>query len=523
MQALVARAARPRRRRAFIAGGALLVSAIAGCSQPSTALPTRPSHLIIGVPEGGVAAPDVGLRQIARILSYEGLVYKGPDGHPEPRLAQSWTSSDDGLVWTFKLRPGVQFHDGTPADAARIAESVNAARAQPGITAMRPGLLDVTRISAPDPTSLTIELKKPSSFLIDDLDMHLGSAGPPGDTSAGTGLYRIVSSSSAETELEVNERYYLGPPKINRITLRAYSTLRTAWAALMRGEIDMVSAVTEDALEFVSNERVATFSFLRNYIYTVTFNSRRPQFKNARVRRALNGGINRDELINAVLNGRGLPGNGPLWPRHWAFDQTAPGYSFDPALTVATLEASGFKLGAPAGSSQAPARLRFVCLVPRDFALLERLALAVQKQLYEVGVDMQLESVSAEDFNTRVRSGNFDAGIMDMIGGPSFARAYSFWRSPGEMHGLNVFGYKNAEADRWLDALRFAQDEATVRAAVGQVQRVLREDPPALFLAWDERTRAVSRRYQVPTEGSRDPLYTLRLWALDPEFQLTTH
>lgn len=502
-------------------GASLLTPSCNQAEAPRAA--AEPLQLVIGVPEAGVEAPDFGLPQLARNLSYEGLTNKNPDGHAEPRLAESWAASPDGLSWEFQLRKSVAFHDGTPLNAAHAAKSLNLWLSQPRTTAMRPGLLDISKVWASSDTTVTVELKRPSSFLVDDIDVHLGSAGPPGEKSAGTGLYRIVSSSGSEIRLEANNKYYLGAPQIQRIVLRTHATLRTAWAALMRGEIDMVSDVAHDVLDFVSNERVATYTFLRNYVYTIAFNSRKPQFKSATVRRALNGAVNRDELIKNVLNGHGVPGTGPLWPRHWAFDQTAPQYAFDPALTSSTLEAAGFRLSAQTASDRAPARLRFVCLVPRDFALLERLALAVQKQLYDVGVDMQLESVSAEEFNKRVSSGNFDAGIFDMIGGPSFARAYSFWRSPGELQGLNVFGYHNPEADRWFDTLRFARDEATVRAAVGQVQRVLREDPPALFLAWGERTRAVSRRYQVETEGSRDPLYTLRAWSVDPEFRPTTH
>jgi peptide/nickel transport system substrate-binding protein len=504
-----------------VTSGALLLLAL-GCSSPQT-FNREPIHLTIGVPESYASAPDVGLGQIAQILSYEGLNYKGPDGHPEPRLAESWTTSEDGRHWHFTLRRGVQFHDGTPVNAERIAASLNTILAQKGTIALRPGLLDVTNISATDESTLTIALKNPSSFLIDELDIHLGAHGPPGPESAGTGLFRITSIDSSQTTLEANERYYLGAPAIKQITLRAYPTLRTAWAALMRGEIDMVSEVAHDALEFVSNDSVATYSFLRNYMYVIAFNSRRPQFRDAAVRRALNAAVDRAELIRSVLKGRGIPATGPLWPRHWAVDGSVPGFTFDPAVATSTLDAAGVKAPAPGSGGHLPARLRFVCLVPQNFAVVERLALAVQKQLYDVGVDMQVEAVSPDNYNVRIRNGNFDAVFVDLIGGPTFARPYQFWRSPGELKGLNVFGYHNSEADRWLDALRFAPDEAAIRSAATQAQRVMRDDPPALFLIWNERTRAISRRFNVPGDGSRDPLYTLRMWSVNPDFRRTTN
>lgn len=92
---------------------------------------------------------------------------------------------------------------------------------------------------------------------------------------------------------------------------------------------------------------------------------------------------------------------------------------------------------------------------------------------------------------------------------------YQFWRSPGPLiEGLNVFGYLNAEADRWLDRLRFATDETATRLAAGQLQRVLMEDPPALFIAWSERARAVGPRIDVPVGSDADPFLALPQWRL---------
>jgi peptide/nickel transport system substrate-binding protein len=469
-----------------------------------------------------VRAPDVGIPQLARIFSYEGLTNKNPDGHADPRLAESWTLSPDALRWDFNLREGVVFHDGTTLDAEHVVESLNAWVAQPGAAALRPGLLDVKAITASGPRRVTVDLHHPTSFLLDDVDMHIGSKGPPGRDSVGTGAYRIVSESREEVVLESNDRFVLGAPTIKKIVIRSYQTLRTAWAALMRGEIDMVSEVAHDAIEFVSNENVATHSFLRNYVYLIAFNAQRPQFRSSTVRRALNSAIDRDQLITTVLKGHGTPANGPLWPRHWAYDASVAGYAYDPSLALSALRNSGVARNS-ARSPGLPSGLRFTCLIPDGFAMFERLALTVQKQLYDAGVDMQIEAVPVDKYDVRIRNGEFDAVLIDMISGPTFARPYQFWRSPGELKGLNVFGYRNAEADKWFDALRHASNDTMVRAAAGQLQRVLRDDPPALFIAWNERTRAISRRFNVPSEPGRDPLYTLRQWSLNPERQPTTH
>ena len=197
-----------------------------------------------------------------------------------------------------------------------------------------------------------------------------------------------------------------------------------------------------------------------------------------------------------------------MGPQHWVYDASLSQVPYDPSLAIALLgtPGSGDQLG------NREARIAFTCLVPRNFALLERLALVTQKQLYDVGVDMSLESVPIDEFNRRLVEGRFDAAILDLIGGPSIVRVYQFWLSPNEKTGMNLFGYSNPTVDRWLLNLRHAPDDNSYRAAAVQLQKVMAEDPPALFIAWNERTRAVNRRFVVPDATDRDVLFTLREW-----------
>ena len=125
----------------------------------------------------------------------------------------------------------------------------------------------------------------------------------------------------------------------------------------------------------------------------------------------------------------------------------------------------------------------------------------MQKQLYNIGVDMQFEVVPIEEYDTRIREGRFDAVLIDMISGPTSARPHVFWASARRFKGLNVFGYENAEAERLFELLRTSTNEAAVRSAISRLQRVLLDDPPALFLAWNERARAVRREF--PASSSR--------------------
>jgi ABC-type transport system substrate-binding protein len=108
-----------------------------------------------------------------------------------------------------------------------------------------------------------------------------------------------------------------------------------------------------------------------------------------------------------------------------------------------------------------------------------------------------------------MQAGDFDAVLADARNGPNLLRAYQFWHSGGP----NNYGHFSSPAvDAALDAIRHAPDDAAYKAGVSAFQRAIVDDPPGIFLAWSERARAVSTRFEVPVEPGRDVLSTLRLW-----------
>jgi peptide/nickel transport system substrate-binding protein len=464
--------------------------------------------LTIGVPEGTVAGTDLGARQMMAALSVEGLTQLGEDGRATPRLAESWRWENDGKRLRVTLRRGVTFHDGTLLTAELAANILRSAIALPRNRSLYPSFVDVAAIATAGERELIFEVKQPSAFLPENLELPLTTGG-----GIGTGPYRVVDADPSEIVLQRFDKYRLGAPQLLTVTIRPFQTLRTAWTSLLRGDVDMVSNVTPEAVEFISNDDIQVVSFARHYQFVVAFNSRTPQFRSPLVRRALNVAIDRDALIKRALQGRGVPSTGSLWPTHWAIDKTVAPYRFDRGLAVSLLEAADLK--ASTGSNVPNARLRFVCLIPANYTLFERVALEVQRQLYGAGVDMQFEVVPIEEFNARLSSGRFEATLFEMVGGPTLERGFQFWRSTRYFQGLNVFGYENDEANRVFDVLRNSQNEAAVRSATSRLQKILLDDPPALFLAWTERTRAVSKAFRIvqdPEQPRIDPLNTIWRW-----------
>ena len=132
----------------------------------------------------------------------------------------------------------------------------------------------------------------------------------------------------------------------------------------------------------------------------------------AAFRRALNAAIDRDALVRDIFEGHGAPAEGAVWPHHWAFAANLPRLQYDPEA-----------LDARSG----PHRFKCLFVDPSH----ERLALAIQRQLQAIGVELELEMLPGSQVLSRLQSGDFDAILADFVQGPNLVRPYLFWHSGG--------------------------------------------------------------------------------------------
>jgi peptide/nickel transport system substrate-binding protein len=508
-----------RRRSEFTlrCGAALLACAATACgagSRPDLS-PSAQTELTVGFPEA-TGDPELGAGAFAQLLSLEGLTLLNVNGRAVPRLAERWDWENEGLALRVHLRPGVFLHDDRPFDAATAAAILAETIKRPRNLALYPSLADVVSVSpdgetGDDPLDIVVRLSKRSAFLPEDLSLSLSTGQ---NNTIGTGAYQLVTRTKEETVLEAHSRYYLGAPAITRIVVRPFDALRTAWTSLLRGEVDMVSDVPAEAVEFIQNDDVQVVNYKRWYQFLIAFNSSKEPFSKPAVRRALNLAIDRKEIIDKALRGYGVPASGPIWPEHWAYDTSVLPFGFDPRQAETLLDSAGYPRGSARGSSPVEgSRLRVTCLLPEGFSLLERIALYAQKQLYDVGVDMQFDVVTPAAYGERIGLKQFDCVLIDMISGPTLARPYIFWRSAKNFQGIyNVFGFENVEAERLFQQLRESSNETAVRSAANRLQRVFLDDPPALFLVWNARTRAIRREFQIVADPDRDPISNIERW-----------
>jgi peptide/nickel transport system substrate-binding protein len=474
--------------------------------------PAAPAWLTVGLaqPAGG-AAPERAPAQVAALLRHAMLLTIGRDGLPQPGLAERWEPSADGLVWHFELRPGLTFHDGSPLDARAVEAVLEAYIADGGDVGLAPGLRDVAAIDARSPTTLELRLRRPSALLPEALAIVAITGGADGQAAAGP--FRVVSESGDLTELEAFPAYYRGRPQVSRVRIHAYQSPRAAWAALLRRDIDFLYELSPEAAPFVEGTRdVETFTFLRPYVFVLGFNLAHPALADPRVRRALDAAVDRQAIIDVALGGRGLAAMGHVWPRHWAHDSTLAPPTYDPVAAARALDAAGWPLPpASAGRLQGmPSRFRLTTVLPAAYPQFERLALVVQKQLLDVGVDLVLEPLPRQEFQARLAAGRFDAYLIDLAGGHGLNWPYWFWHSPEGGPPWIRSHYRAADAA--LDGIRFARTRAELREAIHAFQRVLLEDPPALFLCWGETSRAVRRRFVVPRDADKDVFATIAQW-----------
>jgi peptide/nickel transport system substrate-binding protein len=445
----------------------------------------EPVTLRIGFGLAAGAAPDMGIAQTARNIVFEELLTMPRDGRALPGLADRWSVSPTGLELRLHLRSSLTFDNGRRVTAPVVCEILRAQLAG----ALGPAFGDIDQIRALSDLDLEVTLRRRSAFLVEAMsDVAIVD---PATEASGTGPFQVSGQTGNQIEMRANANYYGGKPPIDRIKLAPYQSVRAAWADLLRGQVDMLYEVGVDALDSLeaSNE-VNVFAFQRSYAYLLLLNLRNPVLRDPKVRRALNVMIDRRQLIDDALRGHGTPAWGPVSPFHWAHSSQLAQFEAPPA---------------PALAAVPPIHLTILFAEPS----LERLALMIQRQFQEGGLDITLESVPGDQVVPRLRAGHFDAVLSDYRQGPNVLRSSLFWYSDGPD---NYGGYHNVHVDRALDRIRHAADDAEYAAGVVEYQQAIVDDPPAVFLAWRERARAVSRRFVLPADPGADVLATIHLW-----------
>src|SRR3712207_6053317 len=241
--------------------------------------------------------------------SYDTLVVpNAEDLTMEPSLAESWETSEDGLTWTFTLREGVTFHDGSEFDSADVVYSYNRIIDEELSNSFR--FQNVASVEADGPQTVVITLSQPTPNLLERIGAFKGMAilpeGAADDldltTEAnGTGPFQLESSDASSTVLTAFEDYWGGAPSIGEVEYRYITEPAAALTALRNGEVQWTDNVPpQQVADLEGDDEVELATSPSTDYWYMTMNYDRPPFDNRDVRRAIATAIDREEVTTAA-------------------------------------------------------------------------------------------------------------------------------------------------------------------------------------------------------------------------------
>ena len=406
---------------------------------------------------------------------------------------------DGGMDVTWKLRPGVTWHDGTPftsADVQFTVEAINDPGYNPEST---DGFDRISSVDAPDPLTAVVHYKEVYApyalqFVRGALPRHvlqgrdIERATDYNRAPLGTGPYRVAEWRSGEyIRLERVANYWRGPelPRIEQILFRFIPNTNTRINQLRTGEVHLVAMFPWDKYrEVASFPGVNVRRTPGNAYEHVTLNERRvAAFKDARVRRALLHAIDRDLIAASILDGLAPVTHGPIQPMSWAYTEDVTRYAFDPARARSLLDEAQWHVGTTGGIRQKDGTpLRFTLITQAGFAVREQVAQVLQRQFRDVGVDMTVQLVDGTSISGLWFEGQFDAMLhwWQMPADPELTLFFAADRMPPRGRNINYI------EDAPLTELVYAADRTVDQAArvrlLGQAQRRIAEILPELPL-----------------------------------------
>jgi peptide/nickel transport system substrate-binding protein len=454
----------------------------------------------------GVGQPGNAHVRLATTMVADGLFGLAWDGRPVERVVSALEWSQDRRTLSLTLRPGLTWHDGTPVEIAHLQHTITNAIKD----AQAPSLKSITDVSVDPkkPDTVKVKLSRPEAFLVEDL--ATSTLRHPTNERLGTGPYKFGAETKDSVFLEAFDKYFRGVPKLQQIELRNYRQSRAAWAALMRGEVD---AVHEYNVDVKPPDSVRSFPFVRPYFIQLVFNTRHPALRNRIVRQALSYSIDRQMVVDEAMDKQGAVADGPIWPYHWAYSTAQKTYTHNLEAARLRLESAALTVK-PGKPGRMPSRLHIRCITPGAIPQFEKIALLLQKQFYEIGIDLEIIELPADEAVKRLESSEFETVLILRTSGRSLSSTYATFHS-----SISPGGY--SAADSVLDRLRNTTNESEIRAAVSDLQQIFHDDPPAIFIAWQKTARVVNTRYDVPGEGDgkqsipgsgRDVLSSIWLW-----------
>lgn len=446
-------------------------------STPSTGSPS--GELIVVLPRSLVALDPHGAQSVeeatAVVSSHvlDTLVGRDPaTGELLPRLAISWEATDE-TTWTFTLREGVTFHDGSDFTSADVKASLERVLALEGPLA--PLWDSVTSVETPDPLTVQIKTSEPVGTVpVSATLLFIGPAAAMDNEGFfnqpyGLGPFKFVSwTPDAELVMEANEEYWGGSPRLQRIVIRDIPETAARVTALETGEIQFTYGLAADQLPALQANEELTIDATPSYVYYFNwFNCQREPFTDPRVRQAMAHALDVDAMVSGLLLGVGQRARAPIPSTVFGFAPQTP-YAYDTEKATALLAEAGFPDGFETTLQWNPGS------GPQDRELVLTMisywdAIGVRVENLEKERAVWLEDLLALNWDMNFQTNTVRTGDADF----TLRRLY--------LSSANRNGYANEELDRILIDAAAASDQAERERLYAEACKIIWGEAVGIF------------------------------------------
>jgi oligopeptide transport system substrate-binding protein len=433
---------------------------------------------------------------------YEPLMQLDPEtGLPVPALAESYTVSEDGLVYTFTLRSNVTFHNGKALTAAIVKAGLerqltNSANYYSflfsnvvGLSEAQATCCDISGIKVMDDQTLTITLTQPNSTLLTSLAFFPAFIADPeitdlNETPMGTGPYHFASRSlGSEIVLEAYDGYWGEKPSVDRIVFKVIPEVSSQVLEFEAGNLDHLMVPPADVRRYRTEPPAGVTVQEKDTLQEVyyRFNQTRPPLDNVLVRQAMNYAINREAIAEVILQGLGAPLGRLIPPGIAGRAEDLQGYTHDPEKAKELLSQAGFPDGIPD-----PITLTF-----ETDEVGVRVAQAVQADLAKIGINLQIETLEFGLYISRLDAADLDMGRI--VWGADYTDPDAFVTfNVTQADSLALAGYKNEELEKLaLEAVTLPNGDER-NALYRRIEEIIIDDAPILPISSSHAVLAVA-------------------------------